>query len=120
MWLRLYDADERLVFFNAKYTELYPEAAPALVIGQRFEDILRESCRNGIHRDSGLSVEAWIARALDAHRSGTSFVQRLGGRWISVDNKRLSNGSLIGMRTDITAIKDAEIALERERSSAGS
>ncbi|XXT15915.1 PAS domain-containing protein [Sorangium sp. So ce429] len=112
----IYDADERLCFFNTAYKSLYPECAAAIQIGNTFEDVVREGCRNGIHLHSGLSEDEWVAaRLADHRRPGEVYVRRFGDRWLTLKGTRLADGSFVGLRMDTTELKGAELALERER-----
>ncbi|MGK4007908.1 PAS domain-containing protein [Sorangium sp. So ce1036] len=112
----IYDAEERLCFFNTAYKSLYPECAAAIQIGNTFEDVVREGCRNGIHRHSGLSEDEWVAGRLAEHRRpGEVYVRRFGDRWITLKGCRLADGSFVGLRIDTTELKEAELDLERER-----
>ncbi|WP_437328016.1 PAS domain-containing protein [Sorangium sp. So ce381] len=112
----IYDAEDRLRFFNTAYKSLYPECAAAMQIGNAFEDVVREGCRNGIHLHSGLSEDEWVAARLAEHRSpGDVYMRRFGDRWIALKSGRLADGSFVGLRIDTTALKEAELALERER-----
>ncbi|WP_437766498.1 PAS domain-containing protein [Sorangium sp. So ce764] len=112
----IYDTEERLRFFNTAYKSLYPECAAAMQVGNTFEDVVREGCRRGIHLHSGLGEEEWVAARLAEHRRpGDVFVRRFGDRWITLKSGRLPDGSVVGLRMDTTAIKEAELALERER-----
>ncbi|AUX47712.1 anti-anti sigma factor protein [Sorangium cellulosum] len=112
----IYDAEERLCFFNTAYKSLYPECAAAIQIGNTFEDVVREGCRKGIHLHSGLSEDEWVAaRLADQRRPGEVYVRRFGDRWLTLKSSRLADGSFVGLRIDTTELKQAELALERER-----
>ncbi|WP_437680974.1 PAS domain-containing protein [Sorangium sp. So ce131] len=112
----IYDAEERLCFFNTAYKSLYPECAAAIEIGNTFEDVVREGCRHGIHLHSGLSEDEWVAaRLADHRRPGEVYVRRFGDRWLTLKSDRLADGSFVGLRIDTTELKKTELALERER-----
>ena len=107
--LVMYDARERLVVCNKRYREIYEECAALLIPGVAYEEILREFCRNGGHRSSGLSAEEWIQDRLSAHRLGRGvYEQRLAGRWIRIGDFPTSDGGVVSLRTDITEIKLAQ------------
>ncbi len=112
----IYDAEERLCFFNTTYMSLYPECAAAIQVGNTFEDVVREGCRNGIHLHSGLSEDEWVAgRIADHRRSGDIYMRRFGDRWLTLKSSRLADGSVVGLRIDTTELKEVELALDRER-----
>jgi signal transduction histidine kinase/CheY-like chemotaxis protein len=106
----LYDTDERLVLCNSRYLEFYPLAAPLMVPGARFEDILRESVRRGQQPDVLDRAEDWIAERLAAFRKAEGYTeQRLAdGRWLRCSERRTAEGGTAGFRVDITALKLAQ------------
>lgn len=113
----LYDQEERLVMSNARYREIYPESAEAMVPGASFEDILRHGLKRGQHRDAVGREEEWLEQRLMEHRRPSRSVeQHLGdGRWLRVLEKATPDGGRVGLRVDITSIKEQQAALERER-----
>ena len=114
-----YDSDERLVLFNQAYKDFYALSAPAIVVGALFEDILRYGVEHGQYVDAGEtpeSREAWLAKRLEIHRERPTerIVQPLGdGRWLQVRERRSASGHTVGVRTDITSLKQAEAAIKR-------
>lgn len=113
-----FDRDDRLVLFNETYRQTYPESAPAIRAGARFEDILRFGLARGQYPQAGATEsehEQWLAARLEAHAApGRGLIQQLpGDRWIQVRECRSATGYTVGVRTDITAIKHAEEAIKR-------
>ena len=106
----LYDAEDRLALFNARYLEIYGESAGSLVPGARFEDILREGIKKGQYADMTGREEEWVARRMAMHHSAEgSFEQKLSdGRWFKISEKKMKDGSTVGFRVDITDIKRSE------------
>ena len=105
-----YDAQDRLALCNQRYRELYPESAAAMVPGATFEQILRYGLDRGQYVEAIGREEAWLAERLSAHReSGMTLEQALpGGRWLRVTERPTPDGGRVGLRVDITAIKQAE------------
>ncbi|MDO8932624.1 MAG: ATP-binding protein, partial [Rhodocyclaceae bacterium] len=116
----IFDADDRLVQWNQKYLELYSLDAAEGFVGKTFETFLREGLARGNFVAALGREEAWLAERLAAHRNpGAPFDQQLpDGRWLRISEVRLSDGSIAGMRTDITALKRAEAASETARAAA--
>lgn len=114
-----YDEDDRLVLFNKAYSDFYALSAPAIVVGARFEDILRYGLANGQYKDAGTTPEeheVWLARRMLKHRQSPTerVIQPLGdGRWLQVRERRSASGHTVGVRTDITSLKQAEAAIKR-------
>jgi two-component system, sensor histidine kinase and response regulator len=100
----LFDADDRLVYCNSRFREMYPQSAPFLP-GVSFEELIRRSAVRGHFADCDpRAPDAWIAGRLQSHRSATGPIeQRLSdGRWLRVDERRTADGGNVGLRTDIT------------------
>jgi PAS domain S-box-containing protein len=111
--LVMYGPDERLVLCNTKYKEMYAACAHAMVPGTPYEHILRVFADNSVPDLMGLSPDEWVARRLAAHRNpGEPSLQRLAGRWVRIGDHRTSDGSVVSLRTDITALKEAQEAAE--------
>src|SRR6185437_8546410 len=82
----LFDAEDRLVLFNARYRSLYPRSGNAIVVGARFADILRERVRRGEYAGAKDRPDEWIAERLALHAlPSAEFEQEFGdGRWLRV------------------------------------
>jgi diguanylate cyclase (GGDEF)-like protein/PAS domain S-box-containing protein len=108
--IALMDGDDRLVLWNDQYAEMYRATGDAIVAGMRFEDILREGLARGQYADAVGQEEEWLAERLAGHaRPSNQFEQRLSsGRYVVVNERRTANGGSIGIRADITEIKQRE------------
>jgi hypothetical protein len=111
----LYDPQDRLVFCNERYREMYTLSADLLQPGARFEDIIREGVRRGQYAAAVGREEEWIAQRLAAHRQGDrTLVQRLpGGRVVRIRERSTPDGHQVGFRIDITDLVRATEAAER-------
>lgn len=105
----IYDSDDRLVLCNQRYKEIYKSSADAMIVGERFEDILRHGLNNGQYKEAIGREEEWLKHRLELHKSyGTPMEQRLDdGRWLRVVERRTPSGNTVGFRVDITALKAA-------------
>jgi len=109
----LYDAEDRLVLCNSKYREFYAESAELFVEGATFEHIIREGARRGQYADAVGRVEEFVAERLASHRNPQGAIeQKLGsGRWLRIAERHTREGGTVGIRTDITELKQREAAL---------
>jgi diguanylate cyclase (GGDEF)-like protein len=110
----LYDAEDRLRVFNARYREIYALAAPAIVPGARFEDILRYGLANGQFPQAAGREEAWLAERLRAHRhpAGPLLQELPGNRWLRVEERPTRDGGITGIRSDVTELVRREQVLQ--------
>jgi PAS domain S-box-containing protein len=114
----LFDTDDRMVYCNAKYINLYPGMEDVVVPGARFEDMIRVGAQRGLYRESIGREEAWIAERLRAHREGieTRVQKRDDGRVLRVIDRKTPEGNIAGIRVDITdVVRATEDAQEASR-----
>jgi two-component system, sensor histidine kinase len=105
----VFDADDRMVLCNDKYRSLYATSSDLMVLGAKFEEIIRTSVARGQYRDAVGREEDWIAERLAVHRNGdTSMVLQLdNGRVLRVIERKMPDGHTVGFRIDITDLVQA-------------
>jgi signal transduction histidine kinase len=108
--LAVYDSQDRLVICNRSYQHLFPNAPENVLVGARFEDMLRSGIAGGHYVGPPGSNEDWITeKILDHQQPGAAVEERLAdGQWIIVSKHRLPNGWLADLRVDITSRKEIE------------
>ena len=111
----LYDPDDRLVFCNDKYREIYPEVAHLMVPGASFEQLIRPGAEAGRIKDAIGRVDEWMAERLATHRSGNAtLVQKTAdGRTLRVIERKMADGHIVGFRIDITELVQATEAAQQ-------
>lgn len=113
--LGFYDADDRLLIWNARYAEVNPEVASALAVGVRFRDMLELGVTKGLYQEALGREQEWIEERLAARSrlSNTMEQQIAGDRWLRVQDRRTSNGGIVTVVNDITDLKrDAQSLAE--------
>ncbi|MBB3898314.1 hybrid sensor histidine kinase/response regulator [Roseococcus suduntuyensis] len=105
----MFDAEDRLVICNQRYREFYAESAPFIEEGAFFDDIIRGGVANGQYPQFEGDVDGFIAELKVWRRSGGAPIERLlpDGRWILITERPTPDGGTVGIRTDITALKEA-------------
>lgn len=109
------DAEGRYILWNKRYAEIYHRSADLFRPGERFFDTLKMGVARGDYPDAIGREDAWLAERLDKlmNPSGERHEQRLAdGRWLMIEEKRTSDGGVIGLRVDITQMKRQAEALE--------
>ncbi|HEX5320257.1 MAG TPA: ATP-binding protein, partial [Stellaceae bacterium] len=108
----LFDRDDRYVMTNTKYREMYPNMVDAFAPGTSYDAMLR----HGLERKLWVieeDPEEWIRKITAWHRDAKAPQERqLGdGRWMRLSERRTRDGGIVGIRTDITELKNSEAAL---------
>ena len=117
----LYDPQDRLVYCNERYREMYPVAAQLMEPGRTFEDIIRYGAERGEYVEAIGRVDDWVAERMVQHRRrSVELVQRLAtGRVLRIVERETPDGYRVGFRIDITELvtaKDAAEAASRAKS----
>jgi diguanylate cyclase (GGDEF)-like protein/PAS domain S-box-containing protein len=108
--LAIFDKDDRLVLWNRQYALFYAASRDALTAGTPFETILRIGLAAGQYPEAAGREEEWLAERMARHALPRySHEQHLAGdRWVQVEERRTSDGGSIGVRIDITDLKQRE------------
>jgi diguanylate cyclase (GGDEF)-like protein len=109
----MWDQEDRLVICNQKYRDIYKISAPFLKIGARFVDIIRAGVHAGQYPQAGEDVAGFVRHMVAWHRTDQEPLERElpDGRWVLITERRTPNGGTVGIRTDITAFKQASADL---------
>lgn len=120
--LGFFDANDRLVLWNAKYAEVNPELRSALRVGQSFREILQIGINEGLYAEAAGREEEWIQERMEAHRNlSNTMEQRIAGdRWLRVQDRMTSAGGIVTVVNDITDLKRDAQALAEARDAAES
>ncbi len=112
----MYDRDDVLVAFNAKYAELYKHTEPAIKVGATFESIMRYGLEHGQYPEAKGQEEAWLAERLDRENRKRAPVERRlpGGKFLRIQEVENERGDLIGLRSDVTQYYQQQQELEQK------
>jgi PAS domain S-box-containing protein len=102
----LFDAEDRLVYCNDKYREVYATSADLLVPGATFEYLAREGAARGQYLAAIGREEEWVSERMAIHlSSGSTLIQKIdSGRTLRIVDRRMTDGHTVGFRIDITEI----------------
>ncbi|MGJ8571859.1 MAG: PAS-domain containing protein [Hoeflea sp.] len=108
----LYDPNDVLIYVNPAMDAL---TAPhyALEVGKSLRDVLEVTCSFSAENEPDARKD-WIENRIRVHRDyGKATVERLkNGRWLRIINRALKDGYTLGLRIDVTELKERETALE--------
>jgi signal transduction histidine kinase/ActR/RegA family two-component response regulator len=108
------DSEGRYVLWNQRYAEIYHRSADLFEPGAKLIDTLRIGVARGDYPDAIDREEEWLAeRVSQLTNPRARHEQRISdGRWLMIEERRTSDGGLIGLRVDITEMKAQAAALE--------
>ncbi|MGH6946346.1 MAG: PAS domain-containing sensor histidine kinase [Kiloniellales bacterium] len=109
----LFDARDRIVLFNSRYREIFPDAPWDRAEGIGFEEKIDLALAAGRVVDplAATDPQAWRAQRLERHRNPPPHPFEMplrDGRWYLVSERPTSEGGIVGIFVDITEIKAQE------------
>ncbi len=104
------DADGRYILWNKKYSEIYSRSSDLFKRGARLQDTIRIGVERGDYPEAIGREEEWIAERLTRlYQPGERHEQILAdGRCILIEERLTEDGGIIGLRVDITELKQRE------------
>jgi diguanylate cyclase (GGDEF)-like protein/PAS domain S-box-containing protein len=104
------DPEGRYILWNQQYADIYKRSADLFRHGARFEDTLRIGIARGDYPEAAGHEEEWLAARLERlHNPSGRHEQTLSdGRCILIEERRTTDGGIIGLRVDITEMKQRE------------
>jgi diguanylate cyclase (GGDEF)-like protein/PAS domain S-box-containing protein len=104
------DADGRYILWNKKYSEIYSRSSDLFEPGARLQDTIRIGVERGDYPEAIGREEEWIAERLARlYQPGERHEQVLAdGRCILIEERLTEDGGVIGLRVDITELKQRE------------
>lgn len=115
----MWDEQDRLVTCNSRYRQMYALSAPFIFPGAHFADIMRKGAENGQYPQAGNDIEKFLDDIVAWHRSCEGSIERLlpDGRWVLIQERRTRSGGIVGIRTDISTMRQTldELAVANSR-----
>ena len=111
--IALYDADDRLTWFNQTWRDFNREVADSIRLGMTFEELMRALIAGGLVSEAEGREKGWLQERLERHRnpSGPFEIARQDGVWLLTNEQPLPDGGIITISLDITERKRVEEAL---------
>jgi diguanylate cyclase (GGDEF)-like protein/PAS domain S-box-containing protein len=104
------DPDGRYILWNKKYAEIYSRSSDLFKPGARLQDTIRIGVERGDYPEAIGREEEWIAERLKRlYQPGERHEQTLAdGRCVLIEERLTEDGGIIGLRVDITELKQRE------------
>jgi diguanylate cyclase (GGDEF)-like protein/PAS domain S-box-containing protein len=104
------DSEGRYVLWNEEYSKIYQRSADLFRVGARLADTLRIGVMRGDYPAAKGREEEWIAERLEKLKTPSERHEQwlADGRCILIEERHTSDGGVIGLRVDITELKERE------------
>ena len=104
------DDEGRYILWNKKYAEIYSASSDMFKPGARLADTIRVGVERGDYPDAIGREEEWIAERLAKldQPVGRHEQTLADGRVILIEERKTEDGGVIGLRVDITELKQRE------------
>jgi diguanylate cyclase (GGDEF)-like protein len=107
--LCLYDAQDRLMVVNRRYSEIYGLPPRAVVPGMTTLEVMRASLVAGNH--PGCDLDTLVRQQREAFQNGawrTHFQELSNGRIVAIDRRETADGGFVATYEDVTERRRAE------------
>ncbi len=107
------DDEGRYILWTKKYAEIYSRSSDLFRPGARLADTIRVGVARGDYPEAIGREDEWIAERLARLKQpGERHEQRLAdGRVILIEEQKTGDGGVIGLRVDITELKQREASV---------
>ena len=104
------DAEGRYILWNQQYVNIYKRSSHLFQPGARLADTLRIGVERGDYPEAFGREEEWMTTRLDKlfNPDGRHEQKLTDGHTILIEERRTSDGGIIGLRVDITEMKQRE------------
>ena len=104
------DAEGRYILWNQQYSDIYKRSADLFQPGAKLADTLRIGVERGDYPEALGREEEWMKERLHKlfNPDGRHEQTLTDGRTILIEERRTSDGGIIGLRVDITEMKKRE------------
>ena len=120
----VYDDQDRFLLSNRQLRRDQPKLEPAMQPGKTLREAIDTAHANNRWRDSSdpeidmlyaTNPEEWKRRKIEEYRQPRfeSLRRTNSGKWFQIINTRTEDNMLIGLRIDITEIKEQQVALSQ-------
>jgi adenylate cyclase len=108
----LWDQEDRLVMFNTRSEQILNLPDP-LVVGVRFEDLIRPLLQRNYYDAAIGDRQAWFERRMALHRNAPTVheLKLADGTWLRVGEHRTQENGTVTTWSDITTLKAREAEL---------
>ncbi len=120
-----FDSEDRIILCNSIYRNYFTDAAgpdigAKVKPGAQFDDYVRAAHERGMFPDITGEIDAWLERREARQRRPQRSVERplSNGTWLQINERRMQDGGIAAVYTDITEMKERQAQLAEARDAA--
>jgi diguanylate cyclase (GGDEF)-like protein/PAS domain S-box-containing protein len=104
------DSEGRYILWNKKYAEIYNRSSDQFAPGARLQDTIRVGVERGDYPEAAGREDEWIAERVEKlfHPDGRHEQRLADGRVVLIEERLTKDGGVVGLRVDITELKQRE------------
>ena len=117
----LFDQDDNVILCNSAFKKMHAPVSDLLERGTSFREGMRAAIDRGVFDIGEQDPEKWLDEAVERRHTQTQsehLVRFVDGRWVKRKDYQTSTGERVGIRIDVTAMKEREVELEATRDEA--
>lgn len=110
--LAMFDSKGRILLCNEQYSACFPYTSDLRKPGALLRDVLRKVVKTGEQLNVPADAQGWIDQIVaNLNIESEEEVNLFDGRWLQVRTRPTTEGKTLVVVTDVTRIKQAELAL---------
>lgn len=108
----LFDKQDKLAAYNSSWAADFGDAIDKVYLGMTFEEMIQVFAQSGKVVGAVGREQEWIEEQIEMHGQEVDFERTFDdGRVVRVSRRRTEEGGAVAVRTDVTAIRQAEARL---------
>jgi len=104
----MFDAEDRLVVWNARFRDYFSEMADVFVPGATFRQMIESSIERGLFPAAAADPTGFLESLLERRNKAIGQVREnrtASGMWLQITDHRTEEGGIVSIYTDVTALK---------------
>jgi len=110
----MYDENDRLILCNERYREMFGFDEKLTAPGRHRKELVADALQRGVFPEARGREDEWFQKKTLAaeEQQPHSEHKMANGRWVRFADTRTVDGCLVGLRSDVTELKEATIRAE--------
>jgi len=109
----MFGTNGKIVLHNSRYAQMH-EMSETTLANATYRDLVSDSVHKGLVPEAIGNEKQWVEDWIDGQSFGHYVTEQhlSDGRIIRTSDKRMTDGSIVGLRIDVSDLKNAQLAAE--------